>query len=492
MRQLWTATLLITLSSSTGLASEGPCVDTPNGIPIARGDEVICRVEQTLDAKSNPELTQQTKGLVTAIDLQADLSFPVKPALSIGGTVDTLSLSAQTVRGVIHLLGGKRSPLEITLAPRVTFTGNGVCDLALTSVDPGVLGFSTELPGWVEALLMSYLRAKLAELTAQAQQSLEEGLKPIREASCDLGPATPVGDPDLSDPRLPALRQKVDRYLAWSRAGLDEHGWIPDTHCDGLLMNSLYAAAGGPSEIELAAYESGRWDRHWQKDCYPDKSASTISRDMMAGLLIWLLASGRADLVERTIQYGEQHAFEGFPLIWIVGQGDVGRVDMPPANVSKLYRLREKLTGEPDPYPALETQVFGGCRGYECHLEALEIFFGYRLEGVLTRSAQRALRTLADSRPRNALFNVLYGKLARSRAHLERGLTVLLDPTLFPADRLPSTLDRCNDYIFSREELDEQGGISSNWLPCPQEPVQVFSGTDFLFAAAIALDLIPG
>ena len=38
MRRLWTATLLITLSSSTGLASEGPCVDTPNGIPIARGD----------------------------------------------------------------------------------------------------------------------------------------------------------------------------------------------------------------------------------------------------------------------------------------------------------------------------------------------------------------------------------------------------------------------------------------------------------------------
>ncbi len=492
MKPISTAILLISLLAATGRAADGPCVDTPNAIPIARGDEVVCRVEQTIDSTTSPELLQQTKGLVTAIELQADLRFPVRPALSVGGTVDTLALSPQTVHGVIHLVGGKLSPLEIVLAPRVTFTGHGVCDIALTSVDPGVQKFSTELPGWVEALLLGTLKAKLTELTDQAQQSLSEGLQPIREASCDLAPATPVGDADLSDPRLPALRQKVEKYLAWGRAGLDEHGWIADTHCDGLLMNSLYTVAGGPAEIALAAYEDGRWDRHWQKDCYPDHSASTISRDMMTGLSHWLLSSGRADLVERTIQYGERHAFEGFPLIWIVGQGDIGRVDAPPASISRLYRLREKLTGAPDPYPALQTQVFADCQSYACHLDALDTFFWYRLEGQLTQSAQRALQTLADTRPRNALFNVLYGKLARSRAHLARGLDVLLDPTLFPEDRLPSTLDRCNDYIFSREEVDEQGQISDNWLPCPNEPLKVFSGTDFLFAAAIALDLIPG
>ena len=134
-------------------------------------------------ASTMSELIKQTKGLVTAIDLQADLCFPVKPVQAVGATVDTLALSPQTIHGVIHLLSGKRSPLEIVLAPRVTFTGNGVCDLVLTSVDPGVLGVSTELPGWVEALLMAYLKAKLGELsmsyiTGDAEITGHNGIKP--------------------------------------------------------------------------------------------------------------------------------------------------------------------------------------------------------------------------------------------------------------------------------------------------------------------------
>ena len=105
MRLIWSTVALLSLFASTGRAADGPCVDTPNGLPIARGDEVICRVEQTIDASSNPELGKQTKGLVTAVDLQADLRFPAKPASAIGGTVDTLSLSPQTAGGFASGIG---------------------------------------------------------------------------------------------------------------------------------------------------------------------------------------------------------------------------------------------------------------------------------------------------------------------------------------------------------------------------------------------------
>jgi len=68
------------------------------------------------------------------------------------------------------------------------------------------------------------------------------------------------------------------------------------------------------------------------------------------------------------------------------------------------------------------------------------------------------------------------------------------DEPSYPSPRLfdrAEWLIRHGLLLFSREEIDENGEISDNWRPCPREPAKVFSGTDFLFAAAIALDLIP-
>ncbi len=481
--------LALLATSALALAEERPCTNTPSGLPYAQGDKVVCRVERALTKENAPELDKQTMGLVKRIDVVADLSFSVQPARGIGGLESTLALDPQVVRGTITWGGNNTSKLEITLAPRATISGTSVCNLELRSVELGVTKVKTGAV-LLDGLLTAYVKSQTAKVEAEAKLSLAKSLLPLQNTSCDLRPATPHDDPYRPDARLLYLSDKYARYLSWSEQGLDEHGWTRDTKCDGLLMNSIYSLSGGPADIPQATWGDGRWERHWLKNCYPNGSKSTISRDMMAGLLLWLQARQRVDLIEQIIAYGEQHSFQGFPLIWIVGQGELGRVDQPPSFVSKIYRLREKLTGKPNPYPQMKTQVLDKCRSYTCHLTVLEMLFEYRLDGTMTVSAQQYLRALADSHPRNALFNVLYGKLAQSSAHVGRALDTLLDPTLFPEDRLPSNHDRCNDYIFSREEREEDGSVNRNWLPCPNEPRTVFSGTDFLFAAAIALDLL--
>ncbi len=479
-----------TFAETTKADVEKPCVNTSSGLPFVEGDAVVCRIQRTLDKTTAPDMIDRTNKLVKKIEVEADLRFAVKPANTIGGLRHTLQLDPQKIKGKIHTAFGISTTLRMTVAPKAVVTGSSICDLKLESIDLGIQNIDTGLPDFVDNLLKTYIKSNTSSIEKQARESMEKSLLPLQNASCDVKPAVSVGDPYQPDARLEAVRLKAQNYLAWGKQNVDEHGWISDTHCDGLLMNSLYAAAGGPAEIPLAYYGDGRWDRHWKKDCYPHGSKSTISRDMMAGLMQWMLSNPRPELVEQMITYGEQHTFQGLPLVWIMGQGELGRVDQPPAFISKMYAFRERMTGKPSPYPSMGIGTFGECESYECHLSVLDVLFYARFTGTLSESAQAHLQHLADSRPRNALFNIIYGKYAQSSTHFQRALDVLLDTSLFPADRLPTNHDRCNDYIFSREPINKDGTPNRNWLPCPDESLKVFTGVDLLFASAIALDQV--
>jgi hypothetical protein len=53
-----------------------------------------------------------------------------------------------------------------------------------------------------------------------------------------------------------------------------------------------------------------------------------------------------------------------------------------------------------------------------------------------------------------------------------------MDETLFPSDRLPQPKDRCEEYLWQRDDLPK------DWAAC--DTIGVHDGVDFLIAAKIA------
>lgn len=479
--------------------SRGPCINTEKGRPVFIDSKMICTVQQSLDSSNSPDLAQKTMGIVQRMELTTDLGFGTRPASNIGSSELTLALSPITAKGKVFL-AGKDEALEInlTFAPKIQLAGNSVCDLKFKEITLGVSHVDVAMPGWVRTALKNILNQNLA-MQDKVKEALSDSLAGIQGTSCDSERAVSHNETIIPDSRWDAIASKRDLYLSLNSDNVDSRGWILDTHCDGLLYNSLYNISGGKADIDAVELldQPGRLDRHWMHDCYkktPNEqglysNSSTISRDMMNGFSLYSLWSGNPELIKRVVAYGEQHAFEGFPLIWIVGDGDIGRVDMPPSSVTNLYRVREKLTGIPSPYPDFRGQVFGHCKGYECHLQVLSIIFDYKANGYISKSAQDYLQRLADRLPENALFNIAFGKIARSNRYIDRGVNTLLNEQYFPSDRLPNNRDRCDEYLFSREMYNANGGYSHDWIPCPERKFQEFSGVDLLFTTAILFSL---
>jgi hypothetical protein len=318
---------------------------------------------------------------------------------------------------------------------------------------------------------------------------------------------------DAPSSREQAVAAKADRYLVMSQATLDSHGWIRDTHCDGLLFNGLYASVGGPARIDDAeelrvittpsgaqiAVPTGKWHRHWEQDCYannqlppqlrpPGKSSgSTISRDMLMGLLHWAWTYKRLDVIDRFIAYGEAHTVAGLPLVWSVGEGDASRVTVSPGLTATFYEMRERLGGAAAPPGVTRIEGWGRCSGYECHLQALHVLLYLRMRGTVSEGAREAIVRIAEEHPRNALYQAVRYRVDGDEASRQRAFDTLLDPGLFPENRLPGSADRCNDYIFSRDEVKD-GQTSPSWLPCNEG--LTFSGVDLLLASATVLHRI--
>ena len=76
-----------------------------------------------------------------------------------------------------------------------------------------------------------------------------------------------------------------------------------------------------------------------------------------------------------------------------------------------------------------------------------------------------------ERNPDNALFAVAYHKI--KDGDYSEPTATLLNERYFPADRLPTSKDRCTEYLWQRENDDD-------WESCKDK--ETHSGTDFLFA----------
>lgn len=276
-------------------------------------------------------------------------------------------------------------------------------------------------------------------------------------------PLASVRAPDRWD----ILKSKRDLYIQKSKEVRDQHGFIPG--CDSLCFTALSVVGGYPADLS-AAEEDGRWYRTPNKDCFSSgRSGSTISRDMLVGLLWATYHQSDVSRLLRLIRYGEKK-------FWIIGDGEVSRTFVTPQIQKLIADVLDKLGGGnlrryrilPHIYPS-------GLEGYEAHLQLLQILLRLHMYGEISATMNERVHQHYHRNPKNALYSIAYQLV--TYGNLNEACDILLSSSQFPIDELPSTKNRNEEYLFQRE-------LGFDWWPNPDHS-EVFSGSDLIFAVGL-------
>ena len=149
----------------------------------------------------------------------------------------------------------------------------------------------------------------------------------------------------LTPKKSDKIKELKDEY---SRRMLSFHsigGWPSDYDNDGSLWAGLAARAGMSVNVGAAVQPDGRVTRRPFKDSIvPEESASSVSNDMILGVMSGLLYQKDRALLESVFTYGKVNSWVmGYP-IWMVG-----RVILKPNNIALLARAVERLGGPKHP-----------------------------------------------------------------------------------------------------------------------------------------------
>ena len=286
---------------------------------------------------------------------------------------------------------------------------------------------------------------------------------------------------ELSSENQAALRKKQSFYLSQITTALNDYKFFDG--CDGLLFSSLAQSAGVEVDIFQAESEKepGRWYRSATQDCFDSgRSESTISRDMLLGLAITLNNSKELDAVSRLIDYSDDNNR-------VIGEASdeesqFGRAFMSPSLEAMYHEIRYKLGGVDSDKRGYIPDLSKGLTGFRAHLQALGMILRIQLHGGLFQQDLDILEELSGSQDKNSLYQALHlgFKDTVSDSQVENLMSTLLDDSLFPSDRLPQSSDRCEAYLWQRD----QG--TDDWEPCPEEGV-THAPVDFLFVSALLL-----
>lgn len=269
-----------------------------------------------------------------------------------------------------------------------------------------------------------------------------------------------------------ALREKYEFYLSEIRTAVDSYGFVGG-HCDSLLFTSLAAYSGLEVDIFKAEKTPGEWHRHPSFDCYPNGgSDSTISKDMFTGLLILLASTNDARAARRIIEYGKAHNY-----FMGSAKDNATLVSKTLLSVSLINDFK-KLAGLSLMDENSEDGI-GVKDGFLGHLDVLRVYGDYLLYGGISSADLALSRAYCDHSPRNALYCGVYHRF--SDGDFSQSLSILLNEGLFPSDHLPTSANRCTDYLWQREDQPK------DWAPCEGE-AEKYQGVDFLIAAKVILN----
>jgi hypothetical protein len=478
------------------------CQDGIDGLPVSDLTTLHCLIDLTIERWDGVPLRELSQQLIDRVRIQSQVRWTTTTAdpRRLPASEIQLTIPPQTITVDAELTRNEPFRISLALTADLHLRGSQVCQLEVVAVRPRIHRLESTLEPWLNEALKEGFNQEPA-IPRQLTETIRSELERLKHESCrSLGPIKPPEPVDAAKlrPQLTALQSKYETYLRLGAGLLDQENWIPDTHCDGLLFNSLYAVAGGTSLIELAEspMQPGQYFRHWQQNCYRNfeqgqlsqASKSTISRDMMVGLLLWIWQQQDGGRVQDLLEFGRNHSLDGFPLAWLIGRGQVGRVEISPALMETLYEMNHKLNHVPPPavFADGNFQVWTECDGYECHLQALTMLLRWQLHGELEPLAMERLRWMIQKEPNNALYASIYGFITRSGAGWQHALQTLLNESWFPRNHLPSNEERCEFYLFQRDYIRD-GEINPNWLPCPEDDA-THTAVDFLLASWLILN----
>jgi hypothetical protein len=283
--------------------------------------------------------------------------------------------------------------------------------------------------------------------------------------------------PDLLQPIL----ERRDVYLSLQKTALNEFGYA-HAKCDSLGFTSLCKAAGGCPDADIFLSEdNGRWYRSPEKDCFDKgESKSDFSKDMALMLFIYIYELSKTDnqnakeALQRFSDYVKGNNYVmGRPTDNAEG---ISRVLMSPGLIASMERLSAKLNGQPYQEQQKRDVILPIInKGFQAHLDVLGIWLDGELRGNITETEKRVLEKQVERQPRNAIFRAVYSLYGNGDQ--SETLRLLSDEKIFPADRLPESRDRCEEYVFQRDDSDD-------WLPCDKG--EIHDAVDFLVAGYMA------
>jgi len=273
------------------------------------------------------------------------------------------------------------------------------------------------------------------------------------------------GDPSKTD----QVKQKTVLYLELEKSQTDSDGFIQFDQCDSLLFSGLVGIA---TEVNILAARdvNGKWHRRslQHPECYTGgSSSSTISRDMFIGLLWYVWRNKDLQTAEELFDYGKDHD-------WIMGEGDPARIYFTPGLQATLAEIIYRLGGKNHLVYRNIPQVTAKNTDFAAHLDMLHILLRSELTGGVNASEKEIIKYNYERVPGNALFSFIYHKFEDGNQN--ETLDNLLNQSVFPADRLPTSADRCEPWIYQRD-------LGHNWQPCNDG--HTHSGGDLIFVSKL-------
>jgi hypothetical protein len=261
--------------------------------------------------------------------------------------------------------------------------------------------------------------------------------------------------------------------------------------CDGLLWNALYQIATGHAGIEKWEGEPGHWfrkpkvERDEHGACfYRDEEGEPVdngskaenSRDMFLGLFNWIWDRQDLGKAQDIASYGRNASppwFMGDGMNFFVRESTTA---FRPSFLGTFFELVYQLGGEDNLARKYPYTPSSRVNGFQLHLMVLHTLFRGQIMGGISDFELEKLEEASNKQPENAFYSAAYHYF--KDGDQTHATNLLLDESLWPADRLPTSAERCSDYIYQRDyDRDEPGG---DWAPCPEEN-RTFPGTGLMF-----------
>lgn len=259
---------------------------------------------------------------------------------------------------------------------------------------------------------------------------------------------------------------KSTLYKALLRNSQDHNGFVFTHECDSLLFSGLLGCVPNTHvDLEAARDVDNSWHRRplVYEDCYPSHSKSSISRDMLLGVLYYSVFNSRTDLLVDTLQYAINHKL-------IMGKAiDLkmlfGRCFMTPGLLGTFAHAAHATGGKKHQLlqliPLIESKKV---TGFQAHLSVLHILMRNALTGK--KDNQDILHFHANRQQHNPLF-----QFAAGHKHLANML--LNREHLWPSDRQPTRQDRSSEWLTQRD-------FGKDWMPHPTSDDKI-STAEYVF-----------